>query len=198
MPTDPPATVHATAHATATHPTGLLILHGNRAEHLAQTVIEWLVRNPLGALEEDILLVQSNGMAEWLKMTFASQASVCAATKVELPARFQWRLYRQTLGRASVPTHSPFDKTPLTWRLMQRLPQLLARPEFAPVAGFLQGEEPERPLQLARRLADLFDQYQIYRADWLAAWAAGRDVLPRPDGREPIGTVNLILVKQIR
>ncbi|WP_046242188.1 exodeoxyribonuclease V subunit gamma, partial [Delftia tsuruhatensis] len=32
----------------------------------------------------------------------------------------------------------------------------------------------------AQRLADLFDQYQIYRADWLDAWEAGHDVLPMP------------------
>ncbi|MDD1649077.1 MAG: exodeoxyribonuclease V subunit gamma, partial [Methylococcaceae bacterium] len=31
--------------------------------------------------------------------------------------------------------------------------------------------------QLAERLADLFDQYQVYRADWLAAWAEGEEVL---------------------
>ncbi|MCT7655635.1 exodeoxyribonuclease V subunit gamma [Oceanimonas sp. NS1] len=31
--------------------------------------------------------------------------------------------------------------------------------------------------QPAERLADLFDQYQVYRADWLAAWADGRDVM---------------------
>ncbi|MFM2329550.1 MAG: hypothetical protein RLZZ494_1653, partial [Pseudomonadota bacterium] len=167
-------------------PPGLLVLHGNRAEHLAQVLVEWLHRHPLAPLEEDVVLVQSNGMAEWFKMAFAQQAGVCAATRVELPGRFQWRLYRQTLGRRQVPTHSPFDKTPLTWRLMQRLPGLLHEPAFAPVAGFLQeGEEPERPLQLARRLADLFDQYQIYRADWLQAWAEGRDVLPRADGTAP-------------
>src|SRR5690606_12698969 len=31
--------------------------------------------------------------------------------------------------------------------------------------------------QLALRVADLFDQYQVYRADWLADWAAGRDAI---------------------
>src|SRR5690606_37825048 len=31
--------------------------------------------------------------------------------------------------------------------------------------------------QLAERLSDLFDQYQVYRADWLEDWAAGRHQL---------------------
>jgi exodeoxyribonuclease V gamma subunit len=98
---------------------GLLVLHGNRAELLGEAVFAWLRRHPLQPLEEEVFLVQSNGMAEWLKMALATQAGVCAATRVELPARFLWRAYRQVLGRAAVPAVSPLDKLPLTWRLMQ-------------------------------------------------------------------------------
>jgi exodeoxyribonuclease V gamma subunit len=79
---------------------GLLVLHGNRAELLGEAVFAWLRRHPLQPLEEEVFLVQSNGMAEWLKMALATQAGVCAATRVELPARFLWRAYRQVLGRA--------------------------------------------------------------------------------------------------
>ena len=158
---------------------GLLVLHGNRAELLGEAVFEWLRRQPLGPLEEEIFLVQSNGMAEWLKMALASQAGILAATRVELPGRFLWRAYRQVLGRAAVPTESVLDKQPLTWRLMHSLPGLLAQPGFAPLAGFLRAGDADRRWQLAQRLADLFDQYQVYRSDWLAAWAAGHDTLPR-------------------
>ena len=42
-----------------------------------------------------------------------------------------------------------------------------------------------RRLQLAERLADLYDQYQVYRSDWLAAWAAGDDVLAPARRRRP-------------
>jgi len=51
---------------------GLLILHGNRLELLAETTFAWLTSHPLGPLEEETFLVQSNGMAEWLKMALAS------------------------------------------------------------------------------------------------------------------------------
>ena len=162
---------------------GLLVLHGNRAELLAEAVFEWLRRQPLQPLEEEIFLVQSNGMAEWLKMTLASQAGILAATRVELPGRFLWRAYRQVLGRDAVPSASALDKLPLSWRLMQILPGLLAQPVFAPLAGFLRDGDADRRWQLALRLADLFDQYQVYRSDWLAAWAAGHDTLPRSTGQ---------------
>ncbi len=47
---------------------GLIALHGNRVETLLETVAAWVVRNPLGVLETETLLVQSNGMAEWVKI----------------------------------------------------------------------------------------------------------------------------------
>lgn len=159
---------------------GLIALHGNRAETLASTVFAWLHQHPLAPLEEEVVLVQSNGMAEWFKMLQARDDGICAAARVELPSRFLWRTYRQVLGWAQVPAQSPMDKTPLTWRLMRHLPDLLAVPEFQPVARFLRPGEPDRWLQLASRLADLFDQYQVYRPDWLADWSEGYDVLAVP------------------
>ncbi|CAD5371681.1 RecBCD enzyme subunit RecC [Rubrivivax sp. A210] len=166
-------------HQEAIQP-GLLILHGNRLEHLAEAVFAWLARHPLAPLEAESFLVQSNGMAEWLKMSLATAHGICAATRVELPARFIWRCYRAVLGRNAVPPQSALDKTPLTWRLMQLLPVLVGQPGFEPVASFLGDGDPARRLQLARRLADLYDQYQVYRADWLQDWAAGLDRLRGP------------------
>src|SRR5690606_14173850 len=47
---------------------------------------------------------------------------------------------------------------------------------FAPLQRFLANDRDCRKrYQLAQRLADLFDQYQVYRADWLNDWAAGQD-----------------------
>ncbi|MGJ9416840.1 exodeoxyribonuclease V subunit gamma [Massilia sp. CMS3.1] len=161
---------------------GLLILHGNQMELLREAVFNWLRGHPLGPLEQETILVQSNGFAEWLKIALAEELGVCAATRVALPARFLWEAYRAMLGRERVPARSPFDRDPLTWRLMRLLPALLKEPVFAPLTHFLGDGCPERRLQLAERLADLFDQYQVYRADWLTDWEIGRDQLRRPNG----------------
>ncbi|KQQ97008.1 exodeoxyribonuclease V subunit gamma [Massilia sp. Leaf139] len=161
---------------------GLLILHGNQMEMLREAVFDWLRNHPLGPLEQETILVQSNGFAEWLKIALAEELGVCAATRVALPARFLWEAYRAMLGRERVPSRSPFDRDPLTWRLMRLLPALLQEPVFAPLRHFLRDGCPERRLQLAERLADLFDQYQVYRADWLTDWEIGRDQLRRAGG----------------
>ncbi|HEV7815386.1 MAG TPA: exodeoxyribonuclease V subunit gamma [Janthinobacterium sp.] len=156
---------------------GLIILHGNQLEQLRAAVFEWLRNNPLAPLEAEIFLVQSNGVAEWLKIALAEEMRVCAATRIALPARFLWDSYRNMLGRERVPQRSAFDKSALTWRLMRLLPSLLSQAVFAPLRQFLADGDAERRLQLAERLSDLFDQYQVYRADWLADWAAGGDLL---------------------
>lgn len=157
-------------------------MHGNQMELLRSAMFDWLRGHPLGALEQETILVQSNGVAEWLKIALAEEMGVCAATRVALPARFLWEAYRGMLGRERVPTRAPFDKDPLTWRLMRLLPALVEDASYAPLKQFLGDGCPERRLQLAERLADLYDQYQVYRADWLADWEAGRDQLRRAVG----------------
>lgn len=159
---------------------GFIVLHGNRSEDLMATVMAWLAQHPLQPLEEETFLVQSSGMAEWVKMEVAHSAGVCSAFRAELPGRFLWRVYRQVLGAGSVPRESPLDKLPLTWRLMRVLPELLDHPDFVPVVRYLwplqRGQDApdvSRLLPLSSQLADLFDQYQNYRADWLRAWGRG-------------------------
>lgn len=159
---------------------GLMVVHGNHLEELRDLAVAWMRRYPLAPLENEVILVQSNGIAQWLKLALAEQRSggIAAAIQVDLPARFLWQTYRGVLGSDTIPQLSPLDKAPLTWRLMRLLPTLLADECFEPLSRFLQQDDDCRKrYQLAERLADLFDQYQVYRADWLAEWALGRDQL---------------------
>lgn len=161
---------------------GLIILHSNQLEQLRTVVFQWLRQHPLGVLEPELFLVQSNGVAEWLKVAIAEEAGICAATRIELPGRFLWGAYRSMLGRAQIPPSAALDRSPLTWRLMRLIPELLDQPDFAPLRRFLAEGDSGRRLQLAEKLAGLIDLYQLYRADWLDDWAAGDDQLRRALG----------------
>ncbi len=163
------------------HP-GLITLHGNQLEQLRDVVFDWMAQHPLHPLEEEVFLVQSNGIAEWLKIALAEKGGVCAASRITLPARFLWEAYRSQLGPERVPRRSPFDKSPLTWRLMRLLPGLLDHPDFGPLRHFLADNDPERYLQLCSKLSDLMDQYQVYRADWLQDWTEGKAVVRLAQG----------------
>ncbi|MFC4527625.1 exodeoxyribonuclease V subunit gamma [Dyella halodurans] len=159
---------------------GLMVIHGNRMEDLRDLLTAWLARAPLRPLEDELMLVQSNGIAQWLKWALARPAGegglgISAAIDVQLPGRFLWAAYRSVLGRDAVATTSPFDKSRLAWRLLRLLPEHLHEADFAPLREFLSDDPDEhKRFQLAERVADLFDQYQVYRADWLADWEQGR------------------------
>lgn len=170
---------------------GLMLVHGNRPETLRDLLVTWMKRYPLGPLENEVILVQSNGIAQWLKLALAADpepgegggCGIAAALDISLPSRFLWRAYRAVLGHAAVPEISPFDKSRVVWRLMRLLPERLAAPEYAPLRRFLEDDADLRKrFQLAERLADLLDQYQVYRADWLEAWQSGEDTLIKAHG----------------
>ncbi|MBC3478889.1 exodeoxyribonuclease V subunit gamma [Pseudomonas taiwanensis] len=187
------------ANSTPLHP-GFMIVHGNRLDDLRSLVVSWMRRYPLAPLENEIALVQSNGIAQWLKLALAEDpqdddqggCGIAAAIDVQLPGSFMWQLYRAILGREEIPEVSLLDKAPLTWRLMRLLPALIERPHFEPLRRFLTDDSDLRKrYQLAERLADLFDQYQVYRADWLKDWAAGEHVLNTARGeRKPLAPGN--------
>ncbi len=182
-------------------PTGFMLIQGNRLETLCGLLVAWMKRHPLHPLENEVVLVQSNGIAQWLKLALAANpgdaleggCGIAAAIRTSLPGRFIWYAYRCVLG--NLPDSSAFDKAPMTWRLYRLLDDVAAlaarlpNPEcLAPLRSFLQeDDDPRRRHQLAAQLADLYDQYQVYRADWLEHWQEGRDILTRPDGsREPV------------
>jgi exodeoxyribonuclease V gamma subunit len=162
---------------------GLMVIHGNRQEDLRDLLVAWLQRTPLQPLENEVMLVQSNGIAQWLKLALARPVDagglgISAAVDMQLPGRFLWQAYRAVLGDAAVPATSPFDKTRLVWRLLRLLPQHLDETSFAPLRSLLgDANDWRRQYRLAMQVADLFDQYQVFRADWLDDWEHRNDVL---------------------
>jgi exodeoxyribonuclease V gamma subunit len=176
----------------APHATGFMVLHSNQLEGLRELAVQFIRNHPLPVLAPEVLLVQSNGMKHWLELALAKDLGICAATQVELPSAKLWQIYRAVLGPSQVPAHMPLDKSPLVWRIMRRLPDLLAQPSFAPLKNYLgqsetKGEDQAFPMnrrayQLAAQLADVLDGYQNYRADWLEDWAQARDQLRTQTG----------------
>ncbi|WP_367255703.1 exodeoxyribonuclease V subunit gamma [Pseudomonas sp. stari2] len=177
-----------------------MVVQSNSLDELRSLVISIMRRYPLAPLENEIALVQSNGIAQWLKLALAEDpeeddlggCGIAAAIDVQLPGSFMWQLYRTVLGRDEIPAKSLLDKAPLTWRLMRLLPQVIDLPHFEPLQRFLTHDSDLRKrYQLSERLADLFDQYQVYRADWLEDWAEGRHQLRNVRGEiKPLPTTN--------
>lgn len=170
---------------------GLSIIHSNHLEDLRQVAVYWIKTHPLGVLETEQFIVQSNGMAQWLKLALAADdgCGISAGVEMKLPGRFVWTAYRAVLGSDTIPEESAYDKDRLIWRIFRLLPLLSDEPIFAPLNRFLEHDEDLRKRsQLACHLADLYDQYQVYRADWLEDWSQGLDRIARIGGQPaPLG-----------
>ena len=156
---------------------GIAVIHSNQLEELRDVVEYWLRQHPLAPLENEVFLVQSNGMGQWLKQSLAANSAlgIAAAINVQLPSLFIWSVYRALLGQ-QIPKEQLLAKAPLTWRLYRLLPSLVKQPAFVALAKTLADDFNSRKrYQLAEQLADLFDQYQVYRSDWIADWGKGLD-----------------------
>ncbi|QIW16497.1 exodeoxyribonuclease V subunit gamma [Pasteurellaceae bacterium RH1A] len=119
--------------------------------------------------EPETILVQSTGMAQWLQMQLAQGLGVAGNFNFPFPTAFLWQLYRQLFPH--LPKENSFDREIMVWRLMTLIPEKLGEPAFAGLKAYL-GEQvdQEKCFQLAEKIADLFDQYLVYRPHWLIDW----------------------------
>jgi len=142
---------------------------------LATTLLAQPLSDPFAPAR---VVVPSQGMGRWLTLELARKQGIAMQLELQLPAAFVWDLSRTVLG--SLPEQSAFSPTTLTWRLYGWLCEP-ANLELAPrLAQYLDGGDERRRLSLAAKIADVFDQYLLYRDDWLAAWERGetRDLGP--------------------
>lgn len=105
-------------------------------------------------------------------MTLSQKFGIAANIDFPLPASFIWDMFVRVLPE--IPKESAFNKQSMSWKLMTLLPQLLEREDFTLLRHYLTDDSDKRKLfQLSSKAADLFDQYLVYRPDWLAQWETG-------------------------
>lgn len=188
----------------------LNLYQSNRLEALV-TLLAAQIKQPATAdvFSPETILVHSPGMSQWLKIQIAEQNGIAANIDFPLPSSFIWRLYQHLLP--DVPEQSPFNKDRMTWKLYQLLPKYLEQDEFKSIYDYLATEKPvsyqsisyqdelnrapkpadyadnltsheqRRLFQLAEKVADVFDNYLMYRPHWLEHWQQGNRDLPAHD-----------------
>lgn len=154
----------------------LRVYHSNRLDVL-EALMEFIVEQDRldDPFEPEMVLVQSTGMAQWLQMTLATRFGIAANIAFPLPASFIWDMFVRVLP--DVPKESAFNKSGMSWKLMALLPGMVEQEAFAPLRHYLSDDADKRKLfQLASRVADLYDQYLVYRPEWLTQWEADKRV----------------------
>lgn len=156
------------------------LYQSNRLEHLAAMLGAVMAQQPAPPLSSEQVLVHSPGMATWLRLNLAARHGIAANIECPLPSTFFWQLHRRL--HPDLPEQSAWSKDNLLWHLLAELPGLLDSDDGAPLARYLRDDSPLRRFQLCRDIADLFDQYLVYRPAWLNDWEAGR-IEDVPDNR---------------
>ncbi|HXJ58791.1 MAG TPA: exodeoxyribonuclease V subunit gamma [Verrucomicrobiae bacterium] len=151
---------------------GLHLFTSNRMEILGAKLADRLLTPLPSPLMPEIIVVRNQGMERWLKLELAGRHGIAANYQFPFPEAFGHRVFRELLPDLAGPT--PWDREVLTWRILQVLPPLLFQPEFGPLRFYLgDPPDPRKAMQLAGRLAHLFDQYVVFRPAMVLGWEEG-------------------------
>ncbi|MBH2035321.1 MAG: exodeoxyribonuclease V subunit gamma [Pseudomonadales bacterium] len=146
----------------------LSLFHAPDLETLGELACTLLAQPLSEPLAPALVVVPSQGMGRWLTLQLARSTGIAMQLEVQLPAKFVWDVSRLVLGQ--LPEQSAFSPSSLTWRLYDWLCEPEHCAQAPRLAHYLAGGDERRRLSLAVKIADVFDQYLLYRDDWLAAW----------------------------
>lgn len=155
----------------------LQFYHSNNLEVLVSELAQIIQQQPLiNPLNKEYIIVQSKGMEHWLSMNLAHKLGVCANIDYPFPDNMLWRIMAwlmEDLGQ-----YSYYRREVMLWALMKILTQQKNSPAFKALTAYWQNDiSGNKQYQLAWRLANLYDQYVIFRPDWIQDWE--QDLQPR-------------------
>ncbi|HGY5538342.1 MAG TPA: exodeoxyribonuclease V subunit gamma, partial [Prochlorococcus sp.] len=160
----------------------LTIYRSNRAEWLARLLAQQLSLAPPGLFDSVDVVVNTWPTSRWLGEQLAIVNGVSALVRFPFPGSLLRQLVRTVLGIDS-DAEDPWRASRLVWPLIDVLPQVLQTEEAAPLREWI-NRQPSQPgqlnreqWQLARSIADAFDDYALYRPQLIYQWLEGGDQL---------------------
>ncbi|MFI3158023.1 MAG: exodeoxyribonuclease V subunit gamma [Methylococcaceae bacterium] len=160
----------------------MFILHSsNKTENLVAH-LSAVIENapPTSPFAKEVFLIQSQGMERWLSQQLADQFKVWGNYEFLFPGKFFSSLAQNIDSRLS---DAAFERNLMHWRI-EALLRRLDGEAFLPLTQYLSGENIAlKRYQLARQLAQIFDQYQMMRPDMLEAWQQGQLLYQTPAER---------------
>lgn len=141
----------------------------NRLETLNILISAIMQTDPLPSpFDSEKIIVQSHGMSQWLNLALTEQFDVVANLKVSFVGQAIWSLYQSILSE--LPHKNELSIEKMSWMLLSVLAKNSAAPELLFIKNQIDLQDQKQRLQFALSIAHLFDQYLIYRPDWLISW----------------------------
>ena len=151
----------------------LQIINSNDISVLAAACATIMRSSPLKSpLGKEKILILNSGMKNYLSQCIASANGIAAGVDFMQLWEFIWQAYKDVCG--STVRDNPFDRDAVTWSLMAMAGSWGARAITRPLARYIdvpKADEPDlRLYELCSKIADTFDQYQMYRPEWILRW----------------------------
>ncbi len=158
----------------------MLTLHfSNHTEALAGRLLQRLAAtqgdDPFSPAQ---IIVPSTGLRRWLTLAIAREQGICANVHFDFLAQWLWRQIARVLAEAGgegARAQSPFDAAQMVWQVHRALADAAWVAGQPRLADYLAQADELMRYELSVRIAALLEPLVTYRADWLRAWAAGRD-----------------------
>ncbi|MGW8161929.1 MAG: exodeoxyribonuclease V subunit gamma, partial [Desulfobulbales bacterium] len=150
----------------------LYLIQSNQLESLFKRLLDVIAEPLKDPFFPETIVVQNPGMARWLSQQIALQKGIAANYNFPLPARFIWQVYASQL---EVPNNkNGFDYQVMLWRILSLLTDSSRETQFGQINSYLDDDpDGQKAFHLSARIADLFDQYLVYRPDILLEWESG-------------------------
>lgn len=137
----------------------------NKLDRLSIQLAQDLKAQQLDVFGVHYIVTQTEGMNAWLKIRNAEQMGIAANTAFFKPNELISKLYIWTGGNQQ----DLVDADVIRWDLYHKLNEPIFIHSFPSIAAYYSGSAIKR-MALATQMADLFDQYPVYRPEMIAQW----------------------------
>ncbi len=152
---------------------GFVVVNSQDLNALAAICAQVIRRAPLThPLVPEKIVVMSLGMRTYLNQEIARVNGIAAGLEFRQVWQLIWDIRRALFPLAS---DTLFARLTITWNIVSLYPVWNdpCNTAFARMQDYVREDrDGRRRYELAARLADTFDSYQMYRPDWILAWDA--------------------------
>ena len=145
-----------------------MISSSNHLEFLCSKLAENTGQTGGNIFAREVIVTQSAGMTAWVKTELAKTNGIIANTAFINQDALLSELYHLLSG-----DKLKNNRDIIRFKVYRLLGSKEFIDEFPEVSGYYQGSDLRR-IQLSGRIADLFDQYQLYRSEMVELWETGQ------------------------
>ncbi len=147
--------------------TMITITISHNLDELVSSLHENLHATPKSPFHIEEVIIPSIAMRRYLELAIADKNGICSNIRFSFLARWFWEQIHNILPDIS---ESSYGKEKLTWRIFYILGKKDFVESYPRLHQWLLNNDEVGRFELAKKLAELFEQYIAYRPHWLESW----------------------------